>query len=357
MAEEDAQSEFSFEDWAKGVGLQRKSTLILRDNDLTSESALVLLNETDIQSLGLTLGQRKLFQAAIQKIRDNTPGSSVSIPNTGVTSEQQEQQQQGNSQQQTTGNIEASLDQLLQTLTQQSAKTPGTSAQALAGNFLPSGDNTFIKDTVNCPGLASERVDLDPLVYLAAKNVEYLDIVDFVPQSCLSGGTKQDQIISSQEDIHLVLRTGAKKPKLSDINQAMYMAASCRILAHMLNNGKINPNNTAQYLSYMVKIGMLAQRYQWQSILSYDREYRKMQAAYQFPWGSDTQHLSQVYLVDKFQKRNVQNSNQATRQPEHVKREPCRLYNHSFCTYGSSCRYAHICLRCKREHPLKEHSE
>ena len=92
----------------------------------------------------------------------------------------------------------------------------------------------------------------------------------------LTIGNAHEQTVSSRDDVHLILKSGPKKPKLQDVDQTMYMVASSRILANLLQSGKISHSQTSHYLAYMVKIGMLAQRYQWSSVLLYDREYRKL---------------------------------------------------------------------------------
>ena len=94
-----------------------------------------------------------------------------------------------------------------------------------------------------------------------------------------------------------MLKTGPKKPRLERVNQMQWTAASCRILAKLLLEGKIGVDGVAHYLSYTVKISCLAQRYVWATVLLYDREYRRAQANYNFPWGSDVPHLVSVHLV------------------------------------------------------------
>jgi len=90
-----------------------------------------------------------------------------------------------------------------------------------------------------------QRADLDPLVYLANQNPDYLDIVDVVPQTSITSNNSLEQSISSSDGVNLVLKTGPRKPKLHEIDQAMYMAASSRILAHMLNSGKLSATHTS----------------------------------------------------------------------------------------------------------------
>ena len=60
---------------------------------------------------------------------------------------------------------------------------------------------------------------------------------------------------------------------------------------------KIEVDGVAHFLSYTVKISSLAHRYVWATGLLYDREYRRDQTNYKFPWGSDVAHLVSVHLI------------------------------------------------------------
>jgi len=336
MAEDNISDDFPFDEWARKVGLNRKTTAILRDNDLVSKVALSLIAEVDVVDIGLTLGQRKVLVSAIQEFKACDKTSMVDRPQSTVLHQDSVGQ-----------NVETTLDQLITSMT---SNTPAATSSA-TGIVHNLGISLTDHQNANTPSqYEGQRADLDPLVYLANQNPDYLDIVDFVPQTSITSNNSLEQTVSSRDGVNLVLKTGPRKPKLHEVDQAMYMAASSRILAHMLNSGKLSSTQTAHYLAYMVKIGMLAQRYQWHSVLVYDREYRKMQAAYKFPWGSDTQHLAQVYLLDKSTKPAV-----PVRVQNYQKQEPCRLYNHSTCTYGSNCKFAHNCLICKQSHSVKDH--
>ena len=48
---------------------------------------------------------------------------------------------------------------------------------------------------------------------------------------------------------------------------------------------------TLDYLSHTSKMGELATRYTWSSVILLHDEYRRQQAAYRFHWGSDTPQL------------------------------------------------------------------
>ena len=64
MAEDNISDDFPFDEWARKVGLNRKTTAILRDHDLVSKVSLSLIAEVDVVDIGLTLGQRKVLVSA-----------------------------------------------------------------------------------------------------------------------------------------------------------------------------------------------------------------------------------------------------------------------------------------------------
>jgi hypothetical protein len=339
MADDNTTDDFPFDEWTRKVGLNRKTTAILRDNDLVSKVALSLITEVDVVGIGLTLGQRKVLISAIQEFKVSNKSSRVDRPQATAIHPDGDGQ--------ASRNVETTLDQLITSMTSDTPAATSSTAGIVHNLRISQNDHQNANTT---PLYQGQRADLDPLVYLANQNPDYLDIVDFVPQTSVTSNNSLEQTVSSRDGVNLVLKTGPRKPKLHEVDQAMYMAASSRILAHMLNSGKLGSTQTAHYLAYMVKIGMLAQRYQWHSVLVYDREYRKMQATYKFPWGSDTQHLAQVYLLEKSTKPAV-----PVRVHNYPKQESCRLYNHATCTYGNNCKFAHNCLICKQSHSVKDH--
>ena len=74
--------DFNFDEWATGLGLNRKVTQILRQEELTSKTALKLLQLKDLKELGLPLGSVKIIENEIQ-----TWNKVPDIPNKLVNSE------------------------------------------------------------------------------------------------------------------------------------------------------------------------------------------------------------------------------------------------------------------------------
>ncbi len=150
------ENDFKFDEWANDIGLTRKTTTILREQDLVAKSALVLVSEVEMSKIGLTLGQFKVLMAAIVKFKPVIPAPTAD----GLHA------------------VTASLHQLLATAP---IATTSGSTQTLPG-IVPNAKSLGVNLHANVTAQSSYRVDLDPLVYLANQRPEYLDIIDFVPQ-------------------------------------------------------------------------------------------------------------------------------------------------------------------------------
>ena len=59
---------FQIDTWAAKHGPTQKTVKVLRKEDLTSQEALCLLDNDNIDSLGLSLGQRKIFKKSLESL-------------------------------------------------------------------------------------------------------------------------------------------------------------------------------------------------------------------------------------------------------------------------------------------------
>ena len=65
----DSGEKFDFTLWTKNSGINRKTAALLRKEDLVTIEALVLLDDSDLKDLEMTIGQRKLFQSALYTLK------------------------------------------------------------------------------------------------------------------------------------------------------------------------------------------------------------------------------------------------------------------------------------------------
>ena len=59
----------NFGTWCTATALTETSVNILKKEDLDTQEALQLLTPTDLEKLGLSIGQKRVFEAALKKLR------------------------------------------------------------------------------------------------------------------------------------------------------------------------------------------------------------------------------------------------------------------------------------------------
>ena len=62
-------STFDFKSWCEGNQLKEATIEVLKKEDLDSEEALKLLTSNDSENLGLSVGQKHIFEAALRKLK------------------------------------------------------------------------------------------------------------------------------------------------------------------------------------------------------------------------------------------------------------------------------------------------
>ena len=133
----------------------------------------------------------------------------------------------------------------------------------------------------------------DPQIHLASATRNsvppYLDICDSVPSSI-----EEEVLIGGNGDQRIVVKSGPKKSILENLTLSQWSIANMAILYKLINEGKLQGQSLLVYLSYTTKIYQLVQRFNLPSVLLYDRERRKLQAAMNFRWGTDVQHLNSI---------------------------------------------------------------
>lgn len=197
----------------------------------------------------------------------------------------------------------------------------------------------------------------DPTIHLIPQNTIHkgetkpLLIVEYASDL---GGPREasEQVLSEHDGQSIVVKSGSKKLKLDNISPAQWIGANARILAELLRQGRLQYHQVPQYLGYTAKIGDLALRYSWLSVLFYDNEYRYLQSQYQFDWGRDAPHLATTRL------RERQTASSSSARPSKQGSPICRNYNSKGCTY-SNCSFRHICSEagCGKPHPKSGHTK
>jgi hypothetical protein len=131
-------------------------------------------------------------------------------------------------------------------------------------------------------------------------------------------------------------------------------------MATLIQRGQLSSQGVIDYLAYTAKVGEMAARFTWPSVLQYDDQYRSHQAAFLFRWGSDCQHLALVALQERQQHHHYKaaaGSSTARHQGRAApgEGEACLLWNRGNCTYRR-CKFAHVCATCgKPDHSALTH--
>ena len=132
------------------------------------------------------------------------------------------------------------------------------------------------------------------------------------------------------------------------------------------------------YMSYTTYLYRLMNAYDLVSVYMYDREYRRLQHAHKFRWGTVVGHLSTQHLRLRQSKENVgstrtsrqngsgqnskayNNGNQSKVASHSLDGKPiCRNFNGRGGCNMTDCRYMHVCNvpGCYREHPSVSHAD
>ena len=233
---------------------------------------------------------------------------------------------------------------------------------------LDSGDNLSVADLMRLWGSGSataavndgKTLTFDPFLVSgnsARKKVTYRAITDYI-----SLPVKDQRFRDGDSGLELSVTNGKlsvsdRKLPLDKINSPQYFEASLKILREMVEKDMVNISVTMDYIGYLIKISTMAQVFQWQSVLVYDREYRKAQAEQSFNWGADNSYLMQLLLKPEGDKThgtyqgptNIGGRNQ----PFHrYKTDPssghqiCERFNGRYGCKLQHCKYAHVCMTC-----------
>ena len=308
---------FNFDEWATGLGLSRKVTQILRQEELTSKTALKLIKLKDLKELGLPLGSVKIIE------------NEIHIWNKG----QNTSDKLGNSEKDM--NINAEI-----------LAGAGKTLDVLLNDQLPLSDNP------TCKPVLFGQMDPRTILTLKSQTNKAVHITQFLTEKCKRRrqSRRKEFVLKSgsANSETLVLKADEEHPYLGIFIEE-WGAANMRLLYHLLATQKLSRNDIEFYLAYTTKIFEFAEKYEWNSVSNYDYAYRELQAEHQFQWGTFSPNMELQLLVPK---RPRQGANIAA-QP-YLPSEDCKLFKaRGSCPFGSSCKYRHM----KAKTPNEQMSE
>ena len=324
-------SEFNVNEWASAYELSDDTVTALANQGFATRRTLSKLMpeliSQNAQFKKLPLAQMLMLQEACSSLRHpgSTPAAQT-IPGVPESTSHAAQQVPGGA-------------------------TGGSSTMTVEDvtTFLSQGGSVLGGQNCGKPSL------FDPLQFnlgdTAIKH-PYRDIRDFItlvpkgPECTHDAGSIQ---IGSQE----FLLKDTKIP-WERLNVAQYMEGGLRILREMALQDKCSVGELLEYVNYLVKISTLGQCFQWQSVLKYDQEYRKAQAASGFKWGADNTYLMQLFLKCEQDSKSKQPQAKKPQNPKGKKakfdpesgKQICLKWNSVGGCSFHNCKFAHKCLTC-----------
>ena len=394
MAEADAEGETALREWATAQ-MSKTVDLLIKDG-FNSMEAVALLDCDDLLQSKIPRGQQKLLLKALQKgpFSPNTSaahgngceegpsseGSGVRGISSGGPDEESDGRGEGSG-----GRGEGSGERG-ETAARQHGRDEGTAGDDIYAQLMTEHLRSLQADdagrrsgaqTTTCQqrqgdmaanaagGSSMPGPWQDPQIHLLSAATgksacAHYDVVNFIGKE-----TVEEEIVAGSHDgKHIVVKSGVK-PKIETITLSQWSIANLVILYKLLGEGKLLDQGVIDYLSYTTKVYQLTQRYENVSVYLYDREYRKMQAAHNFRWGTDIPHLHTMQLTPraprnntKFPPTNKSAQCGAPAGPLAADGRPiCKMFNtHRGCGY-MDCKFVHACSHkgCSQNHPAISH--
>lgn len=372
-ADKDSQGEaFDFNVWAKNNGINRKTTAMLRKEDLATVEALVLLEPSDFKELDLTIGQRKLLQSAIGTLTaPERHKQSVKISDSGINRSDVNniivEKALSNP-----GTASGETENLTIADIRRQASLLETSGKKLDSSLSTCNNqrNHTQHVHVNCK---YEQTDVlrghidepctrivdpsDPRTILTVKATtkKVTHIVQFLSEQTKKRrlNKRKEWVLAKTGDMDsLVVKPDTEHP-YSGISVAEWSAANCRLLAYLLRSGELSLDKVEYYLAYTTQIYDFASKYEWDSILDFDYNYRERQAEYGFAWGALTANMELQLLQPRVPRSLVPQSRTAPQkgrgqsgQGRAVDMPECKMFKarNGNCPFGEKCKYRHVLM-------------
>ena len=370
-SDEEEPQAFDFAQWCKDNGLTRKTEGTLSKEVLTLVDALTMLEECDIRELGLPIGQRKFLQHAVDTLRGKSANPSVSR-DTGNHANAAEdpppdvESSEADPEDTTAEMLQQPNDQEPHSATamtiwdiRQQAEALGEAGKAfdvlLNSHFtVPASQASATvrprSSSVSAPPALNFN---DPRTILTLRaGSKATHITNFLTEQTKKRlqGRSKGIVLQANGDESVVLQTDRTHP-YSGITLSEWGAANCRLMAHLLREGKLAPCDVEYYLAYTIQVYEYYEVYEWESILQFDFLYRERQCEYQFKWGYIPTNMQLSLLAHPCRKplgavkqSGVSRTAPAARPARGAgPTEECWEYKkrNGNCPFGDKCRYLH----------------
>ncbi|XP_078368365.1 uncharacterized protein LOC144652227 [Oculina patagonica] len=243
---------FDFNAWCTTTQLKEATVEALKKEDIDSEAALKLLTEKDVEELGLSVGQKRVLEAALKKLKleeqAKTEPGDVTDPVTTKSLAKDSGLEEILKKIEGAGSLEDSL-LALGTTDLFPGKTPAAQNSSTLNSTLP-------------------RLDNDPHVFLGQQQQKAIGtkqgekpllIPDFINLGTYDSSEEEQEIGNNSSGAKIIFRATKAKPKLEQITLSMWVASNSRIMYELLKKGKLSATTSdiADYLAYTVKFAEL----------------------------------------------------------------------------------------------------
>lgn len=326
--------------WAHENKISSDVVKVLLKEGWTSMEALVLLEAEDIEATKIPRGQQKLLARAVQRLSQlTTPTQSAQPPDTDVRDGATNQDAE-------TDPFVAAASTWLQQQQQQGQR------------------QAEVQQREQQPASAADPISWqDPQIHLrnagrSSSDIKYLDITDFVVDSGAA-----ERVLSEGDGTQVIVRSGPSKPKLETVTKDQWSLANLAILNKLASDGRLDKQGILDYLSHSALVYRYFVRFDKNSVLRYDREYRRDQERYRFRWGTHASHLESIHLIPRADTlrqqgsaatgRDLQDRGPKTKAGDII----CKRYNSARGCALAQCKYKHVCSArgCEAQHPVHLH--
>ena len=142
-----------------------------------------------------------------------------------------------------------------------------------------------------------------------------------------------------------------KVKRVEEVTTAQWISANAKILLKLMADG-VDRDEIQRYLRYTVKVGDYLQMAETSSVMLLDNEHRRQVYEENRQW--DNIDSDKVYFHLKthsfFKSKGKQPAT------DDRGKQICLRFNKGHC-YMTYCKYSHVCLLCKGDHPRHQHQQ
>ena len=170
---------------------------------------------------------------------------------------------------------------------------------------------------------------------------EFIDFAKLLPRDKL---IEEDGLLLPVQRGGQMFLQNASDRSLEVINSFAKWEQAFRLFTHVYSEAY--PKRSSELIQYNYVIHSASQRFSWENVYAYDRDFRKHIS--QFPERSWSVILQQVWTMRLHDRISYNGYNKFQRNNQQGNKKPniCRKFNNGKCTFGFNCKFEHKCGTC-----------